>query len=119
MKVKNSSLLKLKKGGIIKMVYTSSIILECLQNHVGKENAITAKQMGIRGAQVRAAVHYLRKKGYPICSSSNGYWIAKDVKEIKQVQNSLYQRAEAILDAVGGLDKSILNRYTTSFIEEQ
>ena len=62
-------------------------ILEYLQeHHVGKENAVQSKQLekkfGLTGRSLRRRIAQLRQNGFPICSDSNGYFLAEAQNEI-------------------------------------
>lgn len=81
-----------------------------IKNHVGESNAITGRELGIPGADLRYYVNKLRKEGYPICSSGNGYWWAENRRDITRVRNSLEGRARAIMEVAYYLDRSDLNK---------
>ena len=85
-------------------------ILGRLKNHVGEENAITGKEIGIPGSELRYYINKLRKKGFPICSSGNGYWWARDWQDINRVSKSLKRRAKAINEAAYYLENSDINK---------
>ena len=63
--------------------------------------------LDLRGVEVRAIVNFLRKRGYPIGSSSKGYWYAKNMEEISDTIKHLYQRKTAIQSVINGLENSV------------
>lgn len=81
-------------------------------NHTGKALAISNSQMTkalanighkVSGAVMRKMINYLRHKGRPICSDSNGYWWAANKDEIKECINSLQDRMKAQLATLNQL----------------
>lgn len=77
---------------------------------VGKDTPVKSRiienRMDLRGVEVRAIVNFLRKKGYPIGSSSKGYWFAKSKDEIEETLQHLHQRKSAIQSVINGLESS-------------
>lgn len=62
----------------------------------------------ISSATLRKIVSYARRNGLEaICSSSKGYYVATDRKEIESQVRSLRQRASAISAAADGLEKAL------------
>ena len=82
-----------------------------------KEEPITGKsialQIGMRpratgkeGADMRAVIHALRVKGYPLCASTNGYYYAQTLKELSDFISSLNGRIIKMEESVVGLQKA-------------
>ena len=78
---------------------------------VNKKGPVRSKiiedALDLRGVEVRAIVNFLRKRGYPIGSSSKGYWYAKNMEEISDTIKHLYQRKTAIQSVINGLENSV------------
>ena len=83
------------------------VMVKCLQNKVGKENAVTNCYMvekmqehgyKISEARVRKIINYVRTNGIIQCliASNKGYYITKDKSEMRDYCHSLFQRQEAI-----------------------
>lgn len=83
-------------------------ILKTIEKRVGEENAITGRELGIPGSELRYYINKLRKAGHPICSSGNGYWWAKDKQDVDKVVGSLKARAGSILEVAGYLELTML-----------
>jgi len=66
------------------------------------------RDTGKEGADLRAIVNALRRKGYPICADSNGYWYANNTGELVDYIASLQGRIDKETEALNGL-KSILD----------
>ena len=66
----------------------------------GKEHAITAnriaKQLGCPVKEVSKWVKIERRKGQPICSCQDGYYLAANNDEIRDICGRLYHRAGEI-----------------------
>jgi hypothetical protein len=97
-------------------------ILAILKNHVGEEHAI--KDPAIRQfvnvpdrdprkptAGLREIINTLRQSGEPICSSTNGYWYAKNAEELKNCIEALDGRAIKIFEATKGMKKALNNLF--------
>tara|TARA_B100000902_G_scaffold61383_1_gene68416 strand:+ start:1038 stop:1409 length:372 start_codon:yes stop_codon:yes gene_type:complete len=73
-------------------------IIKGLEARVGKENAVTNKEiqkaMDLSSARVHKIIQYIRQNNliYGICSSGNGYYIAKNLQELDECLISLKQR---------------------------
>lgn len=78
-----------------------------LRHRVGKKNAITNKQIRIKlseeghrlaDATIRKIVQYIRQHGIVkrVCSTSNGYFVAVNEKELQDWITSMKQRARSI-----------------------
>ena len=76
-------------------------------NHRGKDNAIKSavieERLNLPGTKVRAITRICRMNGYPVGTSSKGYYWCDNLQELSDVISSLEQRAKAILAAAEGL----------------
>ena len=73
--------------------------------------AFIANQCGLKNdVEVRYCVNYLRSICIPICSNTNGYWIANTDEEILDTVKMLKARAYSML--------SIAYRMQTSLIDQ-
>lgn len=83
------------------------VMVKCLQNKVGKENAVSNRFMvekmqehgyDISEVRVRKIINFVRTNGIIECliASNKGYYITKDKNEMKNYCHSLFQRQEAI-----------------------
>lgn len=74
----------------------------------GKSRAIhqseLAERLGITPAALKNIIRKLRKMGVPICSGSDGYWIAKDDDEIMQYAQKERNLALSKLQTVKALN---------------
>jgi hypothetical protein len=82
-------------------------VVSGLQKKIGKENAVTNKQMvdglkkyGIKtsGPRIRKIIHHIRITGTieRLMATSNGYYISNDINELDDYIKSLVQRSESI-----------------------
>lgn len=78
--------------------------------HVDEQNAVKSgvicELFSIHKERVRAVVNYLRSTGYPVCSSSRGYWYSWKPEDIKKTLSHLEGRISGMQRAISGL-KSI------------
>ena len=83
------------------------VMVKCLQNKVGKENAVTNCYMvekmqehgyKISEARVRKIINYIRIHGLidRLMASNKGYYITEDENEMSNYIQSLIGREEAI-----------------------
>ena len=86
--------------------------------HTGKENAIKSKALEslfrCKGKEIRHMVNELRCLGVPICSCSHGYFYSTRPSDIRETINHLAGRANKIIAAHDGMEKS-LPRGTESY----
>ena len=102
------------------------IILEILQNHKGKDNAIKIKDLLVKVnynlngnrikerklREIKAELNVLY--GQYICSShQNGYWIAITSDEIKQTKDFLYSYIEHISREAKAIEDNFYKQGTT------
>ena len=77
------------------------------EDHVGKENAVSSRELeqrfGICGRTVRRIVNRLRQDGHPICSDSTGYYLASNQKEINRTVTRLNELVTGVSNARTGL----------------
>ncbi len=60
----------------------------------------------IQEPTVRKIIHYIRVNGLlPVLSSSEGYYISKDISKINACVESLTQRADAIMEVAYALER--------------
>lgn len=84
------------------------LFVESFAKKFGKDKAVTSKQiierlaakknLHLTGARVRKIINYIRT-GFLVpglIASSNGYYVSRDVNEIKEYINSLGHREAAI-----------------------
>ena len=101
------------------MHYYNFRTLEVLQKK-DSEHLITGKTIadmlglkerfsGREGADVRAIIHSLRIKGYPIIATDRGYYYAHTKKELSDYISRLKNRIEEQQKIVDGLRKSFKN----------
>lgn len=79
--------------------------------HMGKENAIKSKALEslfrCKGKEIRHMVNELRCLGVPICSCSHGYFYSTCPADIRETINHLAGRANKIIAAHDGMEKSL------------
>ncbi len=79
-----------------------------------KGNEITGRKLAIViglvdknqqrvGAEMRAVIGELRKKGFPICASSSGYYWAASPGELREYLESFPRRIEEQYEAMRGM----------------
>lgn len=67
--------------------------------------------LGISAADLRKAVHRLRRRGEPIASDRNGYFYAQTAGEVYATIRQLKQMASGLEAAIRGLEQT-LDRFT-------
>ena len=79
--------------------------------HLGEGCAITSKKLeaafSVRSKELRDAVNRLRRKGFPIASSSSGYFYAAAEQEVRTTITHMTHRISGIASAIRGLNKSL------------
>lgn len=114
------------------MTFLQEKALEILKQH-SKKYPITAKYLagqlemkqqlkGQEQANVRSIIHALRVKGFPICSSTRGYWYAENSFELSEYIVKLEGRISKIQQTVDGLNKSfdrVKDRMTEETLSEE
>lgn len=83
----------------------------------GEENAIhsteIAKTVNIEDRAIRRYISSMRKKGYVILSSKEGYYLPSTISEVKAYRVKEERRAKSIykgLESARVLEKKLLNR---------
>ena len=69
-----------------------------------KSSALERK-FEVPGPKIRAMIHYLRCNSIPICSSSDGYWIARIDFDIQTTIESIKQRIRSLSRMCAGLER--------------
>ena len=79
-------------------------------HHVGKNKVVFSKELEhilhCKGADIRSMVNELRCKGVPICSCSQGYFLASNVEDINETIAHLHGRIKKIQAAIDGLNQA-------------
>jgi|GEM_PF-6173010 len=88
-------------------------IWDILKDRKGRNSAITARQLAsitsINEREVRSEVATLRRKGYPIASSTGkpyGYYLPAGANEARECQSQLYSRMREIGITARALDQA-------------
>ncbi len=91
----------------------SEMILQTIGT--GEENAVNAdyltKLTGLTSRELRKAVETLRRDGYVIISSDNGYYYPETVEEVKRYIKKESRRAQSIFFTLRSA-RALLNRWT-------
>lgn len=77
------------------------------------------REKGLEGADMRAIIHQLRLKGYPICANRHGYYLTEDRKELMRFMARLQKRIESQRQAVEGLRSALQGLSAEKSEEEQ
>jgi len=86
-------------------------IIKGLQNKVGKDKAVTSTKiceaMDLSGPRLRKIINHIRNYNLvpALCGSSQGYYVAKDMKELEDYLISLKQRISAQITVLHSLEK--------------
>jgi len=113
------ALKKLKELTPIEKEIAKKVAASLKLNHMGQNLAISNSQMvsalkhvGIQVSDsvIRKIINFIRHKGYPVCSSSRGYWWAANKKELKECIDALEDRVQAQLATLNNL-KDIYKKY--------
>ena len=87
------------------------VIVKGLLKRKGKENAVTNKtiqeKLNLSSARVHIIINYIRINDliFGLCSSANGYYMAKDLKELEECMISLKQRVYSQMKTLHALEK--------------
>ena len=87
-------------------------IMEYLKRyHTGESRAVSSRELesafGLRGAELRKTVNRLRRGGFPLCSSSQGYYRAETEEELTHTIRQLLSRSREITAAASGMMKAM------------
>lgn len=81
----------------------------------GESGAVSAEQLtmitGLTSRELRKAVETLRRDGYVIISSDNGYYYPETVEEVKRYIGKESRRARSIFFTLRSA-RELLNRWT-------
>lgn len=90
-----------------KVTQTRDMIKETLSFCVGGKNAVTSRHLenlvGCASPTIRKVVNELRAEGMKICSGRNGYYIARDDREISATIRQMESRIVYMQKAIEGL----------------
>lgn len=93
----------------------SEMILQAIGT--GEKNAANVEQLsmitGLNDRELRKAVERLRRDGYVIISSDNGYYYPETVEEVKRYISKESKRARSIFFTLRSA-RELLNRWTDS-----
>ena len=90
------------------------IVVKGLQTKIGKQKAVTSTKicdaLNIKGPRLRKMINHIRVNNLLVglCSSSNGYFIAENEKEINEYIISLKQRIKAQVDVLNALEQQTI-----------
>ena len=71
--------------------------------HIALSIGLKDRDSGKEGADMRAIIHALRKKNYPICANGKGYFYASNTRELRTYIESLQGRVNSEQEAIFGL----------------
>lgn len=99
---------------VMKRLDNIAAVHQYLRHHKG-EGAIFGTQImdecDIKaGPELRRCINSLRNNGVPVCSNSNGYWLAVTDEEVLETVKQLKGRAYAILAAAYRMQSSLINQ---------
>ena len=86
-------------------------IIKGLEVRIGKENAVTNKEiqkaMNLSSARVHKIIQHIRTNNIVngICSNGRGYYVAKDIHELEECLISLKQRIYSQMKTLHCLEK--------------
>lgn len=89
-------------------------IIKGLNNKQGKDMAITGtkicKAINTTGPRLRKMINYIRTNNLlpGLCSTSNGYFVAKNIYEMQDYIISLKQRIKAQVGVLNALEKQTI-----------
>jgi len=93
----------------LKKILLKANILERVKLHRQDSPVYSAeleRLFDITGAEVRDSVRELRREGYPIANSSNGYYYADSFEQIRNTVEDLEGRASSMLKTASALRKT-------------
>jgi len=94
-----------------------SVVVDVLKSAIGKANIITNKRIRTMycpqitdNRRLRAIIRCIRFEGYIkyVLSNSNGYWLSRSRKEVRQFMASLKSQCNAIWDVYKVIDEQRL-----------
>lgn len=68
------------------------------ENHTGRDKAVKVRDLRAWGSvrRVRGMVRQLRKKGWPICSCHEGYYVAESQQDLIDTVRMLQRMADGV-----------------------
>jgi hypothetical protein len=106
------------KAQHLKRVLTPALVFDALGDRVGAEQGITARNLvfALLGyyskageRQLRGIVEALRSEGHPVCAHpTDGYYVARDAKDIDSTCLFLYSRAMTSLRQIAAMKRVAL-----------
>tara|TARA_Y100000401_G_scaffold55808_1_gene44131 strand:- start:1550 stop:1921 length:372 start_codon:yes stop_codon:yes gene_type:complete len=90
------------------------IVIKGLERKIGKGKAVTSTKiceaLNLKAPRLRKIINHIRINNliFGLCSSSNGYFIADNEKELNEYIISLKQRIKAQVDVLNALEKQTL-----------
>ena len=80
---------------------------EVTGRNVANAIGLRHRESGKEGADMRAVINALRRKGYPICANGKGYYYPKDRAEIQEYMESLSGRIQKAQEALDGMKAAL------------
>tara|TARA_R110001606_G_scaffold190127_2_gene338140 strand:+ start:1327 stop:1698 length:372 start_codon:yes stop_codon:yes gene_type:complete len=86
-------------------------LIKGLSNKIGKNKAVTStvicKSLNITAPRLRKLINYTRISNQlpGLCSSKNGYYVAKTLEEIEDYIISLKQRIKSQVDVLNSIER--------------
>ena len=94
------------------------IFVSRLREAVGRESAVYNQQLqslapSLSSARVRKIINFIRTEGLVPClvASSKGYYIAESEEELREYEESLRGRADAIMEVCRSIERQRQRRY--------
>lgn len=99
-------------------------LLEYLKTyHNTEKTAIKSGEIGeifnLYKEKLRSTVNYLRSIGYPVCSSSRGYWYSEKPEDIEKTLTHLEGRIKGMNRAISGLKRIQQDKKKTRIKQER
>ena len=104
---------KNNKNNMISLTFAQEKVLKVIKQ-ASHAYPVTGKQIRSQlnfidrkeGADMRAVIHALRVKGYPICANGNGYYWPKNDRELSAFITAFQGRVMKEQQAIDGLNKA-------------
>lgn len=80
---------------------------EMTGRNVANAIGLRQRESGKEGADMRAVINALRRKGYPICANGKGYYYPNSREEIEEYMESLAGRIEKEKEALDGMSAAL------------
>lgn len=98
----NAEIEKFEKSKLYKKTYYNFLLLVKTVPIISRD---LEKLLNITGVEARSLVRYARKMGVALCSSSEGYFMAKDYSDLQNTTAHLRERARAINAVADQMEK--------------